>query len=64
MPLFVALVFLQGADVILARLQILEQELTILEFGAFDPSHPQHGHFDLDMKHVQICPLCSLPMNV
>lgn len=37
MPLFVALVFLQGANVILARLWIVEQELTILEFGAFDP---------------------------
>jgi hypothetical protein len=37
MLLFVALLFLQGVDMILARLQIVEHQLTILEFGAFDP---------------------------
>jgi hypothetical protein len=36
MLLFVALVFLQGANMILTRLWIVEQELTILDFGAFD----------------------------
>jgi hypothetical protein len=34
--LFVTLFFLQGADMILTRLWIVEHELTILEFGAFD----------------------------
>jgi hypothetical protein len=36
MLLFVILLFLQGADMILARLWIVKHELTILEFGAFD----------------------------
>jgi hypothetical protein len=37
MLLFVALVFWQGVDEILARLWIIKHELTILEFGALDP---------------------------
>jgi hypothetical protein len=36
MLLFVVLLFLQGAYMILAKLWIVEHELTILEFGAFD----------------------------
>jgi hypothetical protein len=35
MLLFVTLLFLQGADMILARLWIVEHNLTILEFGTF-----------------------------
>jgi hypothetical protein len=36
MLLFVTLLFLQGADMILPRLWIIEHKLTLLEFGAFD----------------------------
>jgi hypothetical protein len=36
MLLFVVLVFLQRANMILTRMWIIEHELTILEFRAFD----------------------------
>jgi hypothetical protein len=43
MLLFVALMFLQGANMILVRLWIVEEELTILEFGTFDQGWTYDG---------------------
>ncbi len=47
MLLFVTLLFLQGADMILSRGWIVEHELTMLEFGAFDRGRTQDGMWSL-----------------
>jgi hypothetical protein len=52
MLLFVTLLFLQGAEMILDRRWIVEHELTMLEFGAFDRGGTQDGTWSLARTDV------------